>query len=231
MPYPESLLAIVGQPESWQPNNVGASGARVFYLPRLNAWLKCAPSGLRAEADALRFLQGKATVPRLLYYLETDDCRYLLTESLPGCPLCVAEMLADPGQLIRILAAALRELHALDVQTCPLDQRLAVKLHTWQFTPEEYAWLLHDPPPEDLVLTHGDACLPNFLCDSGHHTGCLDLGDAGVADRWQDLAISLWSLQYNLGSSAWDMPFLDAYGIAPDARKIEYYLRLYRWSA
>ena len=225
---PASLREIAGQPESWQLNQVGESGARVYYLPQLNAWLKCAPSGLRAEADALCYLQGCVTVPCLLQYLETDHGQYLLTQSLPGTPLCAAEILANPNELIRILAAALRELHALDVQSCPLDQRLPVKLRAWPFTPVEYTWLAQDPPPEDLVMTHGDACLPNFLCESGRYTGCLDLGDAGVADRWQDLALSLWSLHYNLGTTAWGLPFLDAYGIAPDNRKIEYYLRLNR---
>jgi len=226
MQFPGSLLEIAGLPESWQQNEISGSGACVYYLPRLNAWLKYAPSGVLAEADALRYLQGKTTVPCLLHYLEADNYSYLLTQSLPGRPLCATEILADPEQLIYILAGALQELHALDVQACPLDQRLGVKLHTWPFTPEEYAWLAPDPPPEDLVVTHGDACLPNFLCECGRYTGCLDLGDAGVADRWQDLTLSLWSLQYNLGTVAWGQPFLNAYGIAPDERKIEYYLRL-----
>lgn len=226
MQFPESLIEIAGQPETWQRNGVGWSGAQVYYLPRLHAWLKCAPSGIRAEADAMRHLHSKATVPRLLHYLEADNCQYLLTSSLAGYPLYAAEMLAEPEAVIRILAGVLRELHALDVQACPLDQRLTVKWHTWSFTPEESAWLALDPPIEDLVVTHGDACLPNFHSDGEHYTGCLDLGDAGVADRWQDLTLSLWSLQYNLGTPAWGVPFLDAYGIAPDQRKIEYYLRL-----
>ncbi|HEY3377067.1 MAG TPA: aminoglycoside 3'-phosphotransferase, partial [Armatimonadota bacterium] len=223
-----SLLNITGPPESWQLNEVGRSGARVYYLPRLDAWLKCASSGLQAEADALRYLQGNGQAPRLLQYLETTHGQYLLTSSLPGSPLCAAEILAKPEAVIRLLAGALRELHALAVQACPLDQRLTVKWRAWPFTPEETAWLAHDPPPEDLVVTHGDACLPNFHYDAAGYTGCLDLGDAGVADRWQDLALSLWSLQYNLGTIAWGLPFLAAYGIAPDARKIEYYLRLNR---
>lgn len=226
MQFPEALLEIADCPETWQLNELSGSDARVYFLPRLNAWLKCAPSGMRAEADALCYLHGKANAPELLYYLEADGRQFLLTHSLSGCPLCAAEILADPDGLIRILAGALRELHALDIQTCPLDQRLTVKLRNWSFTSAEYAWLAHTPPPEDLVVTHGDACLPNFLCANGRYTGCLDLGDAGVADRWQDLTLSLWSLQYNLGSPAWGRPFLDAYGIAPDERKIEYYLRL-----
>ena len=160
------------------------------------------------------------------HYLEENGLQYLMTTALPGCSLTDPAILARPQELIRVLALALHELHALDIHACPLDQRLSVKLRTWDFTPEERAWLLVDLPDEDLVFTHGDACLPNFFCADERYTGCLDLGDAGAADRWQDLSLGLWSLQYNLGSKEWGIPFLEAYGIEPDERKIEYYLRL-----
>jgi aminoglycoside phosphotransferase len=223
---PESLLALTGAPDSWQRNSLGMSGAQVYYLSQRDAWLKYAPTGIRAEADVLRYLGGKVPAPCVRYYAEDHRYQYLVMSSLHGLPLCAAEALARPEHVVRILAEALRELHALDVRACPLDRRLAVTLPAGHYPDEEYAWLTHDPPLEELVVTHGDACLPNFLCANDAYTGCLDLSNAGVADRWQDLAYSLWSLQYNLGTPDWGLPFLDAYGIAPDRRRIAYYLRL-----
>src|SRR5205807_5569978 len=47
------------------------------------------------------------------------------------------------------------------------------------------------PPPDKLVVCHGDACAPNTLLDhNGHWTGHVDFGLLGIADRWADLAAS-----------------------------------------
>ena len=72
------------------------------------------------------------------------------------------------------------------------------------------------PPNEDLVLVHGDFCLPNVLLAEGasHElciTGLIDCGRAGIGDRHQDLALAMRSLTYNLGPDAVS-PFLQAYG-------------------
>lgn len=82
------------------------------------------------------------------------------------------------------------------------------------------------PEPEgDLVVTHGDYCLPNVLLapDASAVTGYVDWGRAGVADRYQDLALGLRSLCYNWGPG-WEPLFWDTYGIAqPDTVRLEYY--------
>ena len=81
------------------------------------------------------------------------------------------------------------------------------------------------PAEEDLVFTHGDYCTPNLLVDPDtlSLTGFIDWGRAGVADRYQDLALAARSIEYNFGA-AWVKPFYDAYGIThPDAAKEDYY--------
>jgi kanamycin kinase len=37
-----------------------------------------------------------------------------------------------------------------------------------------------------------------------------------VAGRWADLAVATWSTTWNYGPG-WEIPLLDAYGVAPDA--------------
>jgi kanamycin kinase len=64
--------------------------------------------------------------------------------------------------------------------------------------------------------------IDNFGNCSGH----VDLGDLGVADRWADLAIATWSLDWNYGPG-WQHVLLDAYGIAPDEKRISYYRLLW----
>ena len=83
---------------------------------------------------------------------------------------------------------------------------------------------LENPPPIDrLVVCHGDACAPNTLLDSaGRWTAHDDLGSLGVADRWADLAVACWSLEWNYGDG-WEPTLLDAYGIEPDSNRTAYY--------
>ena len=83
------------------------------------------------------------------------------------------------------------------------------------------------PDIDRLVVCHGDACAPNTLvADDGRWSGHVDLGALGVADRWADLAIATWSTQWNYGDG-WEDALLDAYGIAPDPERTDYYRRLW----
>src|SRR6266704_2840843 len=89
------------------------------------------------------------------------------------------------------------------------------------------ALLADIPPVDELVVCHGDSCAPNTLItDDGRWSGHVDLGDLGVADRWADLAIATWSTTWNYGPG-WEIPLLDAYGIAPDPDRTRYYRLLW----
>ena len=78
---------------------------------------------------------------------------------------------------------------------------------------------------EDLVFTHGDYCLPNVFLDlTGRRlTGFIDWGRAGIADRYQDLALAERSLRFNFGPG-WERCLFDAYGLTHvDEAKLAYY--------
>ena len=59
-------------------------------------------------------------------------------------------------------------------------------------------------PEEDIVLTHGDFCLPNVFVKDGAISGFIDLGKMGPADRWQDIAIAIRSLEHNFNGKYTD---------------------------
>jgi kanamycin kinase len=83
------------------------------------------------------------------------------------------------------------------------------------------------PPPDRLVVCHGDACAPNTLIGAdGRWSAHVDLGALGVADRWADLAVATWSARWNYGPD-WEQPLLDAYGVAADPERTAYYRLLY----
>ena len=171
----------------------------------------------------------------------------MLAEALPGRPLHdLAPADAEAGLIAAI--DALRILHSLPTDDCPLDQRLAVKLseawrrvgdgevHRSEFDPDntgrspENLWeimMAGRPADEDLVFTHGDASLPNFILRGEGAAGVVDLGLAGVSDRYQDFALFL-------RSSAHNFPGLDARALLKanyplpvlDERKLTFYRRL-----
>jgi aminoglycoside phosphotransferase len=47
-----------------------------------------------------------------------------------------------------------------------------------------------------------------------------------VADRWADLAVATWSLEWNHGPG-WDATLLAAYGIDPDLERAAWYRLLW----
>ena len=61
------------------------------------------------------------------------------------------------------------------------------------------------------MFVHGDYCLPNVLfdADSSHY---LDVGEAGVGDRYIDIVAAIWSLRYNYGKGSL-RNLLDGYGL------------------
>jgi aminoglycoside phosphotransferase len=82
------------------------------------------------------------------------------------------------------------------------------------------------PRSEDLVVSHGDYCLPNVLIEEGRATGFVDLGELGVADRWWDLSVASWSITWNLGAG-YEALFLEAYGAELDDERRQFHRLLY----
>lgn len=182
--------------------------------------------GLAREIAALRWLGCRAGAPRLLWAGEVEGRPAMLVEALPGTALHdLTPERAEAGLIAAIVV--LRTLHELPIADCPLDQRLAVKLaEGWrrieagETLPEEFdpdhtgrsaeaLWeemVEQAPASEDLVFTHGDASLPNFIVSDAGVAGVVDLGLAGVADLYQDLALLIRSAAYNF-------PQLDVQGL------------------
>ena len=116
-----------------------------------------------------------------------------------------------------------RRLHALDVGTCPFDRRLDVTLASVDLP-------LARPDSEDVVVCHGDLCLPNVLIDpqTFEVTGLIDLARLGVADRYVDLAIATRSMALHPANTQFGPAmadrFLHAYGVpGADDTKIAFY--------
>lgn len=95
-------------------------------------------------------------------------------------------------------------------------------------------WLIRNKPEEDIVFSHGDFCLPNVFIRDGKISGFIDLGGAGIADRYQDIALCFRSLRDNLAGKYGGRVYegfrpellFEKLGIKPDWEKIKYYILL-----
>ena len=88
---------------------------------------------------------------------------------------------------------------------------------------ELYDYLLANQPEEELVFSHGDYCLPNVIFNDENVMGFIDLGNGGIADKWEDIASCIRSLEFNLKSKEYTNLFFECLNIKPDYEKINYY--------
>lgn len=238
------------------PVRGGESGAGVWRctLPAEPAWyLKAAPLdaqlGLEQEAASMRWMREQGLpVPRVIEYLRLGETDYLLAEEAVGVPASASEWRKAGARVATALGRGLARLHSTDVTTCPFDRRIGCQLEETRaridaglvreadFDSERLGRRAADvfaelsamaPFPEDLVLVHGDFCLPNVLLTRSegdlHVTGLIDCGRAGIGDRHQDLALAVRSLTCNFGPDT-VAPFLAGYdGPRIDSRALEFF--------
>lgn len=235
---------------TWEKDDLGWSDAHVFRLvkPEGTVWYLKTAVGypaveLQAEAEVMDWLDGKLPVPRRLFFERVGEQVFLLMTAVPGIDFTHFNDGSDEAKetAVHLLAAGLRQVHSLPITGCPFDRRLAMKMESARrhmqagqvaeadfdssySISEAYQLLLATrPTSEDLVFTHGDYCLPNIVTVDGRVSGFIDLGRAGVADRYQDLAICWRSTNHNFGPG-WGDKFLAAYGVPqPDAGKMAFY--------
>lgn len=235
----------------WAADELGRSSASVFRLEadgRPPLYLKSeiiSPfSELAGEIARLRWLgtQGLAC-PKVIAHETGGEREWLLMDALGGPDLASASSIS-PLERVRILAEALRDLHGISIDASPFDHRLGARIAVAKArmlagyvdetdfdearlgrSTESLFRELEErrPAVEDLVVSHGDACLPNFVAAGQRFAGYIDCGRLGVADRYQDIALACGSIVYNFGE-ALVTPFLEAYGISEvDVEKMDYY--------
>lgn len=198
---------------------------------------------LAGEAERLAWAQRWAHVPPLLGQGADAEGTWLITAAVPGRSAVEPRWKAEPAVASAAIGRGLRLLHdTLPTDRCPFDwsvqrrlvradERIANGEGPAHWFPEhqhlglaEARARLGEPPAIDrLVVCHGDACTPNTLLhDDGTFATHVDLDSLGVADRWADLAVAAWSLDWNYGPGFDDVLY-DAYGVDPDPERIAYY--------
>lgn len=213
-PLPPDIAAALSGYE-WERDAVGESGGAVYRL------------------------HGKAHAP---------DEAWLLMTAVPG-QSAYQVLQAQPEKCSAVVAALVRflhRMHAIPVASCPFNSSHAYRLTQARaridagevdeddFDDERAGWTAEQvwgamqallPLVPDPVVTHGDYSLDNLLIAGAEVSGCIDVGRAGIADRYQDLAIA-WNCLGEFGAPLQER-FLEQYGITElDRRRLQFHLLL-----
>ena len=254
---PRELKSLIAG-KRYVVDDVGMSSSKVLIFDDMVLKIQPDTQETRTEQTMLAWLDGKLPVPKCLFHTVEEGINYLLMSRVSGKMACDAQLLEDPKLLVSILAESLKKLWQVDITGCPVKWNLQHKLaaareavdagavNVEDAEPETFgtngfespsallAWLSANQPPEDLVLSHGDFCLPNVFVEAQQLSGLIDLGRTGVADRWQDIALCWRSLKHNYGAKYGGKVYenfdpdclFDALDIVPDREKLNYYILL-----
>lgn len=231
-------------------NTIGHSKASIFCFSNhgKELYLKIEKKNpeFEHEQKMMEWLKNKLPVPKIVVTCNCDGYDYLLMTKAVGKMACSEQLLNDPRTLVMLLAEGIKKLQIVDISDCPFDCKLEYKLNIvreridnnqinmndWEKStlfdsPKElYKYLVENKPKEELVFSHGDYCLPNVFIDKGIVTGFIDLGRSGIADKWQDIALCVRSLEYNLKSKKYTELLFQYLDLEPDYEKIKYYILL-----
>lgn len=253
---PKELWDLLA-PYTAKPNDTGCSAAAVYCYQNdaetLYLKIQDTDEEVRLTHDILRWTAGKLPVPAVRFYQEDQGVSYLLMTAARGHMSFMdaeGEMFSEPEKAVSALCEGLLALQAVEIRDCPFDNRLGVKLEKARRRVEQglvdvadfeedspfstaealYAYLVNHQPKEEMCFTHGDYCLPNIFMEGDRFTGLIDMGRAGIADKWQDIALCVRSLGYNLrgiGDKDYYVNLLfEKLGLVPDEEKLRYYILL-----
>ena len=257
MKLPDKIKEIIGNRE-YTMDDIGMSGSQILIFDDMVLKIQPESAEARTEREMMRWLGGKLPVPNIIYHEVVDGISFLLMSCVAGKMCCDLSFIYDPERLIDVLCEGLRLLWNTNLADCPCNATLDQHLGAAEYNvrnglvdlenvesdtfgeggfrdPEDLlAWLQENRPTEDLVLSHGDYCLPNLFADDNGVCGYIDLGRAGVADRYRDIAICYRSLTSNLRGSYGGHPpvefdanrLFEKLNMQPDWEKIRYYILL-----
>lgn len=243
----------------WEAVTVGRTDAVVRRAPDGRSYAKTASGEARDELvderDRLIWLATtELPAAEVVEWVDDGETAILTTTALPGVPLSDLPAALAHGAA-GSLGAFLRRLHATSRDACPFERWLPTTtararirvdqglVEADDFDDERRGRHVEDahqlliskrPRAErletaDLVVCHGDACLPNFLADPEtlEITGMVDVGRLGLADRHLDLALATRSMSDTglnpaFGTAAADA-ILAAYGVPADPWRLDFY--------
>lgn len=227
---------------------IGCSDSQVIQVIKDNQayYLKIAKKGtLTQEYNALKWLDGKLSVPKIVLFDNDNKNEFLITKAMLGEMVCSPIYVNNPTEALKIIKEAFDNIYAVPISTCPFDVSNKYKLslikenvkkglvkneNLKEETLQRFGsvenllnYLIDNQFPEELCFSHGDTSLPNIFAFDNKFSGFIDVGECGIADKWFDLAICEKSIRRNYGEE-YVSKFYEQLNIIPDRNKLDYYL-------
>lgn len=195
------------------------------------------------------YLKGKLPVPEVIYFGSNENKSVMITKKLDGEMICCDEIFDDMKHVVELASKAIKILQNVNVDNLIINNDLNKKLALAKYNIDNglissndmteenqkrfgnienaYIYLVNNKVTENnLCLSHGDLSIPNVFYKDDKISGFLDLGDAGIADMWYDIAILVKSLRRNYETKEAEKYLFECLHIEPDYEKIEYYILL-----
>ena len=254
---PEKIRVLINE-KTYIVDDIGMSGNQVLIFDDMVLKIEDNPTAVRKQVELMKWLEDKILVPKVIAYEEENGKSYLLMTRILGLMSCEEYYLEHPDILLKALADGLKMLWNIDISGCPQVRTLSAVLKEARMQVEKdlvdldnvdpdtfgengfespehlLEWLEKNQPLPEPVFSHGDYCLPNVFLEGEHIKGFIDLGRAGVGDKWNDIALCYRSLKHNFsgvyGGKIYENfnpdKLFEVLGIEPNWEKIRYYLLL-----
>ncbi len=201
--FPKQIYEIV-KDLKYSVDNIGRSEDKVIIFEDKYV-LKISKSKeiLYREKQMNDYLYNKIPSSKSICFIEANNKYYYLRTIINGKSLIDDKYINNPNLLIQLIVKAVNLLKSLDKYKCPIKSL--------------------DNEGSDFI--HGDLCLPNiYVNDNNEISGFIDLGNAGIGDRWYDYSWLIWSFQYNLKTNKYTKDLLEKLNIEFDKEKYNQYI-------
>jgi kanamycin kinase/aminoglycoside 3'-phosphotransferase-3 len=201
--FPKQIYEIV-KDLKYSVDNIGRSEDKVIIFEDKYV-LKISKSKeiLYREKQMNDYLYNKISSSKSICFIEENNKYYYLRTIINGKSLIDDKYISNPNLLIQLIVKAVNLLKSLDKYNCPIKSL--------------------DNQGSDFI--HGDLCLPNiYVNDNNEISGFIDLGNAGIGDRWYDYSWLIWSFQYNLKTNKYTKDLLEKLNIEFDKEKYNQYI-------
>lgn len=240
---------------SWVGDTAGKSDSNIRLFDDMVLKIEKTSRSSEREKNLLEWLDGKLPVPKIIEAENRDGYSFLLMTRLPGDMICTGGSLKNMDASVVALADGLKRMW--EITNCPFRNTVADKLREARenldsvdaddFEPEtlrefsgavdllKYLEQKQNIPEDDLVFSHGDYTFQNVLVTGRRVTGLVDWGNGGIADRWQDIALSWRHIRnrytkYGFYGKAdylrYEELFFSELGLEPDEEKARYFVLL-----
>ena len=204
------------------------------------------------EAARLKWVRHKLPSTKSVAYIPAGKVGLLMTRTISGKP--GHELIGElhPAKIVESLVEATKSIQKANTEGMNFEaprwaidrsssllrlknlnelQKNGKELHPdfKKLSKKKLTDILEQGPkkPKELVLTHGDLCMPNLLfSDEGELTGVIDLGAMHLNDRFLDVALMSWCIRANMGEK-WSDLYLSEFETDNQDPAIQYYRLVY----